>query len=33
MFAQVMDAIERHVENFFVQALQLDLRTLRLEAK
>jgi SRSO17 transposase len=29
---QVMETIERHVEGFFVQALQLDSRTLRLEA-
>jgi hypothetical protein len=27
-----MKAIEQHVQNFFVQALQLDVRTLRLEA-
>lgn len=33
MAIQVMEAIERHVQNFFVQALQLDVRTLRLEAK
>jgi SRSO17 transposase len=32
MAAQVMKAIERHVQGFFVQALQLDARTLRLEA-
>ncbi|MDX8380348.1 MAG: hypothetical protein R8K48_09995 [Gallionella sp.] len=25
--------IERHVENFFVQALQRDVRTMQLEAK
>jgi len=31
--AQVMETIEHHVQNFFVQALQLDVRTLRLEAK
>ena len=30
--AQVMKTIEQHVQNFFVQALQLDTRTLRLEA-
>ena len=30
--AQVMETIERHVQSFFVQALQLDARTLRLEA-
>ena len=30
---QVMETIERHVQSFFVQALQLDARTLRLEAK
>jgi SRSO17 transposase len=29
---QVMETIERHVQSFFVQALQLDARTLRLEA-
>ena len=29
----VTGAIERHVQSFFVQALQLDVRTLRLEAK
>ncbi|WP_297486966.1 hypothetical protein [Ferrovum sp.] len=33
MVAQVMGAIERHVQSFFVQALQLDARTLRLEAR
>jgi SRSO17 transposase len=33
MVAQVMETIERHVQSFFVQALQLDVRTLRLEAK
>jgi SRSO17 transposase len=33
LLEQVMETIERHVENFFVQALQLDVRTLRLEAK
>ena len=30
--AQVMKAIEQHVQRFFVQALQLDAQTLRLEA-
>jgi SRSO17 transposase len=29
---QVMETIERHVQSYFVQALQLDPRTLRLEA-
>lgn len=33
MVAQVMDTIERHVQSFFVQALQLDVRTMRLEAR
>lgn len=33
MAAQVMKAIEQHVQSFFVQALQLDARTLRLEAR
>jgi DDE superfamily endonuclease len=33
MLSRVMETIERHVENFFVQSLQLDIRTLRLEAK
>ena len=33
MASEVMGAIERHVQSFFVQALQLDVRTLRLEAK
>jgi hypothetical protein len=33
MAFEVMGAIERHVQSFFVQALQLDVRTLRLEAK
>ncbi len=33
MAAQVMVTIERHVQSFFVQALQLDARTLRLEAR
>jgi hypothetical protein len=32
MVAQVMKAIEQHVQSFFAQALQLDARTLRLEA-
>ena len=32
MVAQVMKTIEQHVQSFFVQALQLDTRTLRLEA-
>jgi len=32
MTDQVMKAIERHVQSFFVQALQLGARTLRLEA-
>ena len=32
MAAQVGQAIERHVQSFFVQALQLDARTLRMEA-
>ena len=31
--SQIMATIERHVQSFFVQALQLDARTLRLEAK
>jgi len=31
--SQIMATIERHVQSFFVQALQLDVRTLRLEAK
>jgi hypothetical protein len=30
---KIIKTIERHVENFFVQSLQLDVRTLRLEAK
>ena len=30
--SQVMATIERHVQSFFVQSLQLDVRTLRLEA-
>lgn len=30
---QVMETIERHVQSFFVQSLQLDVITLRLEAK
>ena len=29
---EVMKTIEQHVQSFFVQALQLDARTLRLEA-
>lgn len=33
MLTRVMETIERHVENFFVQSLQLDIHTLRLEAK
>ena len=33
MLSRVMETIERHVENFFVQSLQLDIRTLRLEAR
>ncbi len=33
MVAQVMVTIERHVQSFFVQALQLDARTLRLEVR
>jgi SRSO17 transposase len=33
MVAQVMETIEHHVQRFFVQALQLDARTLRLESK
>jgi len=33
VLTQVMDTIERHVQSFFVQALQLDIRTMRLEAK
>lgn len=33
MVAQVMETIERHAQSFFVQALQLDVRTLRLETK
>jgi len=33
MLAQVMESIERHVESFFVQALQLDVHTMRLEAR
>ena len=32
MAAQVMEAIERHVQSFFVQALQLDARSIRMEA-
>ena len=28
----VMETIESHIQGFFVQALQLDARTLRLEA-
>jgi SRSO17 transposase len=32
LVTQVMETIERHVASFFVQALQLDTRTLRLEA-
>ena len=32
MVPQVKKAIEQHVQSFFVQALQLDTRTLRLEA-
>ena len=28
----VMETIERHINYFFVQALQLDTKTLRLEA-
>lgn len=31
--AQVMKAIDHHVQSFFVQALQLDVATLRLEAR
>ena len=31
--SQVMETIERHVQSFFVQSLQLDVRTLRLEAR
>ncbi|MDP2225781.1 transposase [Nitrosomonas sp.] len=31
--SQIMATIERHVQSFFVQALQLDVRTLRLETK
>jgi SRSO17 transposase len=30
---QVMETIERHVQTFFVQALQLDTRTMRLESQ
>ena len=33
MVTKVMETIERHVQSFFVQALQLDVRTLRLEAE
>jgi hypothetical protein len=33
MVAQVMETIEHHVQRFFVQALQLDARTLRLESQ
>jgi len=33
MASEVMGAIERHAQNYSVQALQLDVRTLRLEAK
>lgn len=33
MATEIMGTIERHVQSFFVQALQLDVRTLRLEAK
>jgi hypothetical protein len=29
----IMETIDRHVQRFFVQALQLDPHTLRLEAK
>ena len=32
LLEHVMKTIERHVESFFVQALQLDIRTMRLEA-
>ncbi|MDX8378620.1 MAG: hypothetical protein R8K48_01030 [Gallionella sp.] len=31
--SQVIARIERHIENFFVQALQLAVRTMQLEAK
>ncbi len=31
--SQVMETIERHVQSLFVQALQLDVRILRLEAR
>ncbi|MDP1949873.1 MAG: hypothetical protein Q8K59_02020 [Nitrosomonas sp.] len=31
--SQIMATIDHHVQSFFVQALQLDGRTLRLEAK
>lgn len=31
--SQVMETIARHVQSFFVQSLQLDVRTLRLEAR
>jgi hypothetical protein len=30
--AMVMDAIDAHIECWFVQVLQLDVKTLRLEA-
>ncbi len=30
--SQIMATTERHVQSFFVQALQFDVRTLRLEA-
>ena len=33
MASQVMETIERHEQYFFVQALQLDPQTLRMEAK
>ena len=31
--SQVMETIEHHVQSFFVKSLQLDVRTLRLEAR
>jgi len=33
MASEVIEAFERHVQRFFVQALQLDVRALRMEAK
>ena len=31
--SQVMEKIERHVQSFFMQSLQLDVSALRMEAK